>query len=267
MRHSTGAVRNHEFVAGLLSRNRIIIASCIVLITVLAWGYLFHLDHEMPSSHESMGRLGMTMAAAWTACDFVFTFMMWSVMMVAMMAPAAAPTYLLFSSMSASRNDSRAGGMSLLFVTGHLSVWIGFSALAAMVQWTLHRAASLSPEMSVVNPRIAGTILVAAGLYQLSPLKSSCLKRCQSPLGFILGNWRDGSKGAFKLGLRHGVYCLGCCWALMLVLFVVGVMNLAWVAALATFILVEKLRPAGTWLARAGGVMMIGTGLVVFLNL
>ena len=150
--------------------------------------------------------------------------------------------------------------MGALFGAGHLSIWIAFSAIAATMQWALHQAASLSDDMSVMSSSIAGVILIGAGLYQLSPVKSACLKRCQSPLGFLLTNWRDGNTGALELGLRHGLYCLGCCWALMLVLFVVGVMNLAWVAALTAFVLVEKFGPAGTWIARAGGLVLLGAG-------
>jgi predicted metal-binding membrane protein len=253
-------VRSPAIVAGLASRNRTVVASCIVLITALAWIYLFRLDGEMSSSADSMAQMGMAIDASWGARDFYFTFVMWSVMMVGMMTPSAAPTLLLFSGMSSSRGDPRASAMSTLFGAGHLSIWIGFSALAAMLQWMLHQAASLSGDMSVMSSSIAGTILIGAGLYQLSPAKGACLKRCQSPLGFLMTNWRDGNRGALELGLRHGLFCLGCCWALMLVLFVVGVMNLAWVAALTAFVLVEKFGPAGTWISRAGGLVMIVAG-------
>ena len=207
-----------------------------------------------------MARMGMSIDAHWSARDFIFTFVMWSVMMVGMMTASAAPTLLLFSGMSSSRGDPRASTMGALFGAGHLSIWIAFSAIAATMQWALHQAASLSDDMSVMSSSIAGVILIGAGLYQLSPVKSACLKRCQSPLGFLLTNWRDGNTGALELGLRHGLYCLGCCWALMLVLFVVGVMNLAWVAALTAFVLVEKFGPAGTWIARAGGLVLLGAG-------
>jgi len=253
-------VRSSAIVAGLASRNRSVVAVCIVLITALAWIYLFHLDDGMSAGARSMAQMGMSIDAQWSARDFYFTFIMWSVMMVGMMTASAAPTLLLFSGMSMSRGDPRTSAMSALFGAGHLSIWIGFSLIAATVQWALHQAAALSDDMSVTGSPIAGVILIGAGLYQLSPVKSACLRRCQSPLGFLLSNWRDGNRGALELGLRHGLYCVGCCWALMLVLFVVGVMNLAWVAALTAFVLVERFGSAGTWFARAGGLVLLGAG-------
>lgn len=149
-----------------------------------------------------------------------------------------------------------------LFAIGYLVVWTGFSAAAALAQGALHEAALLSPAMAASNPRLAGSILAAAGIYQLTPFKGACLRRCRSPLGLLIGYWRDGLTGAFRMGLRHGVYCLGCCWALMCVLFVVGIMNLMWVAALTIFVFVEKVGPAGTLVARIGGAAMIAMGVL-----
>jgi predicted metal-binding membrane protein len=150
----------------------------------------------------------------------------------------------------------------LVFGLGYVTVWVGFSACAALGQWVLHQTAVLSPVMAASNPILGGAILVAAGAYQVTPLKGACLTHCRSPLGFLMTNWRDGTIGAFQMGLLHGVYCLGCCWALMCVLFVVGVMNLVWVAALAVFVLVEKIAPAGRILARLAGALMIGFGVL-----
>ena len=143
-----------------------------------------------------------------------------------------------------------------------MSVWIGFSILAAMLQWLLHQAGALSPGMAVTSSRAAGLILIAAGAYQLTPAKSKCLTKCQSPLGFLMSNWREGATGALQLGVRHGIYCLGCCWALMCVLFVVGVMNLAWVAVLAAFIFIEKSGLTGLRLARVSGAIIIVAGVI-----
>ncbi|MEP6508318.1 MAG: DUF2182 domain-containing protein, partial [Gemmatimonadales bacterium] len=141
-------------------------------------------------------------------------------------------------------------------------VWGGFSAAAALAQWGLHQGAWLSSGMSVTSARIAGIILIAAGAYQLTPAKNACLRQCQSPLGFLMANWSNGAKGALQMGIRHGLYCLGCCWALMCVLFVVGVMNLVWVAALTMFILIEKFGSAGSHIARLGGLAMIAFGVI-----
>ena len=149
------------------------------------------------------------------------------------------------------------------FGLGYLVVWLAFSACATLAQWALHERALLSPAMATSSTLVAGLILITAGVYQLTPLKSRCLTRCQSPLGFLMSNWRDGSSGAFQMGFRHGIFCLGCCWALMTLLFVVGVMNLAWVAVLTLFILAEKLGPTGAGVSRAGGVILIVLGAIL----
>ena len=155
----------------------------------------------------------------------------------------------------------------LAFALGYLLVWSGFGLCAALAQWALHQAALLSPRMALSSTRIGGVVLAVAGFYQMTSLKHACLRHCQSPLGFLLAHWRDGLPGAVQMGLRHGAWCLGCCWALMGVLFVVGVMNLAWVAALAFFILLEKLAPAGVTVSRLAGGVMIAAGLALIAGL
>jgi predicted metal-binding membrane protein len=200
------------------------------------------------------------MAEPWTAVDVAFTFLMWSVMMVGMMAGPAAPMLSLFAAMHAQRGKAGVPSAVIHFGAGYLAMWTGFSALATLAQWALHRAALLSVDMATSNARVGGAILIAAGLYQLSPLKRSCLAQCRSPLGFLMTHWRDGKRGAFRMGIEHGIYCLGCCWALMCVLFVVGVMNLLWVAALTLFVLLEKIWPRGAALAKIAGVALIVAG-------
>jgi predicted metal-binding membrane protein len=209
-----------------------------------------------------MPEMGMTMEMPWTAADVWFTFAMWAVMMIGMMTGTAAPVLLLFAGARAGRGERGVPLAALLFGLGYLTVWVGFSAGAALAQWRLHEAAMLSPNMAASSPRLAGAILVAAGAYQLTPFKGACLTQCRSPLGFLLGNWRDGMTGALRMGMRHGGYCLGCCWALMCVLFVVGVMNLVWVAALSAFVLVEKIGPAGMLAARVAGAAMVLLGML-----
>ena len=253
-------------VAALSRRDRFLISTCIALITAVAWAYLVNLGHQMSSAmkHDTMmAAMGMTLDLPWTAADGFFTFAMWSVMMVGMMAGAAAPVLLLFGAALAGRGQrGRVPQAVLMFGLGYVAVWIGFSACAALAQWALHGAAMLSPAMAASSPRLAGAILIAAGTYQLTPFKGACLTHCRSPLGFLMTHWRDGTMGALRMGLGHGVYCLGCCWALMGVLFVVGVMNLAWVAALAVFVLAEKIAPAGPVLARTAGATMIVAGVL-----
>lgn len=251
----------------LSRRDRVLISSCLVLLTALAWAYLVRLDHQMSAAMEydrAMADMGMTMNAPWGAADILFTFAMWVVMMVGMMTASAAPVMLLFARMHAGRGAARAPRAVFAFGAGYLVVWTAFSAVAALAQWTLHRLAMLSPAMTTSSARLGGAILIAAGVYQLTPFKSACLAHCRSPLGFIMSHWRDGHAGALRMGIAHGTYCLGCCWALMCVLFVVGVMNLAWVAAMTMFVLVEKIGPAGALVARVAGVAMIVCGALLW---
>ena len=246
-------------------RYRAVIASCVVLVTALAWAYLIQIDRQMSSSAASgtmMSNMGMAAGVSWGASEVFLAFVMWTVMMVGMMSASAAPVLVLFARARSAR-DGRVSLPVLLFGLGYITVWAGFSAVAALTQWALHQAALLSPAMAATSPYFAGAILIAAGLYQLTPVKRMCLTQCQSPQGFLMTHWRSGNRGAFLMGAGHGVFCLGCCWALMLVLFAVGVMNLAWVAVLATFILVEKIGPPGALVSRIGGAVMIAFGILV----
>ena len=259
--------------APLPARDRVLIRCCVLAVVALAWAYLLYLDRQMmqamPDGAMSgrMDMLDMPMARPWTRADFVFSFVMWAVMMIGMMAASTIPVLLLFAGAHAKRSGHGASTMALIFGLGYAIVWTGFSALAALTQWALHDAALLSPELATSSARLGGAILCAAGVYQLTPLKRACLQHCRSPLGFLMTRWRDGKLGALQMGMRHGTYCLGCCWALMGLLFVVGVMNLAWVAALALFVLLEKAGPAGMALARVGGVAMIAAGMFVLAGL
>ena len=214
-----------------------------------------------------MAEMGMTMDMSWDATDVFFTFAMWAVMMVGMMAGSAAPVLLLFAAAHARRAE-RGGRLAvLMFGLGYITVWVGFSACAALAQWLLHEKALLSPAMKASSPYLAATILFVAGTYQLTPWKGACLTHCRSPLGFLMTNWRDGQLGALRMGIRHGAYCLGCCWALMCVLFVVGVMNLIWVATLTALVLLEKIGPGGAIVARSAGVAMVLAGILLALTI
>jgi predicted metal-binding membrane protein len=254
-------------IATLPRRDRVVISSCLVLLTALAWTYLVHLDHQMSASmghDQMMAAMGMATDMPWHAADVLFTFAMWAVMMVGMMTASAAPVLLLFAGMHRGRGAERTPRVVVAFGAGYLLVWTAFSAGAALAQWALHQAAMLSPAMTTSSARLSGAILVAAGAYQLTPFKGACLTSCRSPLGFLMSGWRDGTAGALRMGIAHGTYCLGCCWALMCVLFVVGVMNLVWVAALTIFVLVEKIGPAGAFVVRVAGVAMIIAGALVW---
>jgi predicted metal-binding membrane protein len=242
------------------ARDRIVIVGCILAIAALAWAFLVRLGAGM--APMTMEASSMTMDMPGTT-SFLFLFGMWSVMMIGMMAGPATPMILLFAGAHATRQAGRLPLPLLLFGLGYALVWIAFSSGAALAQWALHRSAMLSPEMSAATPWLGGVVLVAAGVYQLTPLKRVCLDHCRSPLGFLMTHWRGGALGALQMGVRHGAYCVGCCWALMLVLFAVGVMNLLWVAALMLFVLMEKVGPGGIVVSRIAGVAMLAAGIAV----
>jgi predicted metal-binding membrane protein len=228
-------------------------------VVTLAWLGLVRL-HDGESAMSGMA--GMDMAPApWTMGDAALAFAMWAVMMPAMMLPSAAPMILMFIEIA----RRRAGGLADLstFVAGYLAVWTSFSAVATAGQWALHAATFLSGPVMALTPRAGGVVLILAGAYQLTPLKRVCLTRCQSPVAFLLGAWRDGTAGAFLMGAQHGLFCVGCCWALMALLFAGGVMNLVWVAVIAAFVLVEKALPLPRAVGWVSGAALVVWGLVV----
>lgn len=239
-----------------LQRDRRIVLAGIIGICLLSWLYLLHLAANMGPG------TAMSPAPAWETTELLFLFFMWAIMMVAMMIPSASPMILLFTDTRRMRREGAdALGPAVLFTLGYVTVWTGFSAAAALAQWSLHALALISPAMKSTSTKLGGGILLAAGAFQWTSLKYRCLSRCRSPLSFLLNEWREGQWGAFLMGLRHGLFCLGCCWALMGLLFVTGVMNLLWVAIIALFVLVEKVAPAGKWVSRIGGGLMVGWGL------
>ena len=253
-----------ELLSGLLRHDRAIVLGALAAVVAAAWGYLLlGAGLQMPSMDMGGGRM-MTMQPEWTLGYAVLIFIMWAVMMAAMMLPSAAPTVLLVAAL-ARRNAAGAGFTSataLLFASGYLLVWSGFSLVASVLQWALDRAGMLSARMAVANAAIAGIVLIAAGAYQWTPLKETCLRHCRSPVAFLVQHWRRGARGAVATGLRHGLYCLGCCWMLMALLFVAGLMNLAWVAAVALLVLLEKTMPWGGRMSRLAGALLAIWGVV-----
>jgi predicted metal-binding membrane protein len=197
----------------------------------------------------------------WRALDFALMFAMWSVMMVGMMLPAATPMTLLYARVaSKATQDGSVLPPTAVFVAGYLCAWVLFSIAATTAQWVLERAALLSPMLVANSPRLGAGLLFAAGVYQLTPWKGACLSRCRNPAQFFAIHFRPGVRGALRLGFRYGLYCLGCCWLLMGLLFVGGVMNLLWIAAISVFVLAEKVIPLGGAGGRVAGVLMIGAG-------
>jgi predicted metal-binding membrane protein len=265
---ATTAVDSPSVLERVLRRDRVVIASGVFLVVLLAWIYLGRMAGGMRAEAMAamdMAAMGMPEMHTWNVSDFVMLFLMWSVMMVAMMLPSAAPLMLLVAG-TYRRRGRPARGLTAAFAGGYLVAWTVFSALAAAAQVGLHQAALLSPGMAASSPALAGGILVLAGVYQFLPAKEACLTHCRSPFDFLTHHWREGMQGAVVMGIRHGLYCVGCCWALMALLFVAGVMNLMWVAAIAAFVLVEKLMPRGVLAGRMAGVLLIAWGTYAFLH-
>ncbi|HWN86997.1 MAG TPA: DUF2182 domain-containing protein [Vicinamibacterales bacterium] len=245
---------------------RLVLTICLIIVTALAWAYLVRLERQMSAGMESdaaMAAMGMDMRAPWGTSDIALTYVMWVVMMIGMMVPSAGPVLLLFSGTAAARQERGLPVSVLMFGSGYLSVWALFGAAATLAQWGLHEASLLSLSMRTSSSFFGGAILIVAAVYQLSPLKMACLSQCRSPLGVLLTNWRSGPGGAFRMGAHHGGFCLGCCWALMSVLFVVGVMNLLWVAILGGVVLLEKISPVGINVARAAGALILLAGIAL----
>lgn len=198
--------------------------------------------------------------------SFWSLFVMWTVMQVAMMSPTAVPMILMHTKVERSRHPDRSPvGRTTIFFLGYVIVWTTFSAVLALVQAALQSSALLLPRMAGVSPWLAGGVLVAAGLFQFSRLKEVCLSHCRSPVTYFMLEWRTGRSGALLMGLKHGLYCAGCCWALMLLLFVAGVMNLLWMAVITALVLIEKVLPNGALIGRIAGAGMViwGIGLIV----
>jgi predicted metal-binding membrane protein len=266
-----GTSRVDDTLAALVRRDRAVTAAGLAALTLAGWLYLLHEAGALPGM---AGMPGMRMAPPWDLVDLALAFAMWTIMMVAMMLPSAAPMTLLFARVNRTRRaaaGSAAGDdpaarpavSTAVFVAGYLLVWTAFSALAALGQWVLQALALLSPHTLQVGPVLAGALLMAAGLYQMTPLKYACLARCQTPLGFLVTEWREGRRGALVMGLRHGAHCAGCCWLLMALLFAAGVMHLGWVAAIAAFVLLEKLLPAGRVAPLVTGGVLLAWGIAV----
>ena len=226
---------------------------------VLSWAYL--LTGAGMSMHEMNGMLMPMRSEPWTLGYAALVFGMWAVMMAAMMLPSAAPMILFYGTIARGRRAR--GDVAVgcgVFAAGYLVVWAAFSLMAVALQFGAELASLLSPMMEMTSKVLAGILLIAAGLYQWSSLKQACLRRCRSPLEFVMTEWRKGARGAFVMGLRHGAFCLGCCWLLMLLLFAGGIMNLAWIGGLALFVLIEKTFPAGHLIARSAGAGLVGWG-------
>ena len=255
----------------LLRHDRLIIGTGLAVICLLSWLYI------LTGAGTGMSTIGMTTwqlplstpttgaAMPWSPFYWIIMACMWWVMMIAMMVPSAAPMVLLYTRVH--RHAQKTGQMdqavipTAAFASGYLLTWLVFSLAATALQWSLERAGLMRAMMMwITNSVLSGSFLMVAGIYQLSPLKNICLKHCRSPADYLYRHWRSGRLGAARMGLEHGLYCVGCCWSLMALLFVGGVMNLMWIAGLALFVLIEKLGQNGYWVDRASGLLMITAG-------
>lgn len=270
----------------LLRRDRAVVMAALVVLALLAWAYVlwFATDMAMPASPMAAGASdgmagmdmsnmdmgGMDMSAAvapgfrvWAPADFAFIFTMWAVMMVGMMTPSVAPMLLLYAGVGRkAQADGRPIASTAWFFAGYLAVWVAFSVAATGAQWLLGRLALLDPSMAADSTILGGAVLIAAGVYQWTSIKAACLRQCQAPISFLAsrGGFRSVPLGALRLGVDHGLYCLGCCWALMALLFVGGVMNILWIAGIALLVLLEKTVTSGPLIPRISGVLMMAAG-------
>lgn len=230
-------------------------AIAILAVGMIGWLFLawiaFDMDHPF-------AQLTMPGSPNWGVENIAAIWLMWALMMAAMMLPSALPMILTFTDLSL-RSGEPARGRS--FVAAYLVVWFAFSAAASALQWGLQAMGWVNPMIVSTSAWLTGLLLLIAGAYQFSPLKRVCLSRCRTPLGFLLGEWRGGTMGGFTMGLRHGLFCVGCCWALMALLFAGGVMNLYWIIGLTLYVMAEKLLPGDPWLSRLAGAGLLLGGL------
>ncbi len=270
-------------VEAVVRRDRLVVIIALTAVIALSWAYLLAgagmgmsalemtrmLRFEMAGGMSEGGMTGMAMMtpAVWTTGYAALMFFMWWVMMVAMMLPSAAPMILIFATVNRKQRETgRSHVATGIFAAGYLATWAGFSLIAVTLQWWFQRTGILSPMLVGTNVIFGGVLLLAAGVYQLTPIKHACLRHCRSPLAFLSAHWRPKARGALRMGLVHGAFCVGCCWFLMGLLFFGGVMNLYWIAGLALLVLFEKTVPAGHWLGYATGVVLFawGAGVLAF---
>jgi predicted metal-binding membrane protein len=249
----------------LLARDRVWVGLGLAVAVLLCWAWLVPAALDMQG--DMRGLAAWMMSSHWDLRYFLLIFGMWAVMMAGMMLPSAAPTLLLYARIV--RSDVRLHSplrRVYIFACGYVLAWWGFSLLATLLQWQLAAAAALTPMMRLHSAMFGAALLLLAGMYQWMPFKQRCLERCHAPAEFIAANWQPGRRGALHLGWRHGLYCLGCCWALMLLLFVGGVMNLTWIVALTLAVLLEKLAPFGAQAGRLSGALLVAAAIAIALS-
>lgn len=255
--------RGERWLIALLRRDQLPVLAALLLLSALCWWYLIALaasmsamDMQAPAAFARMQSRGLF--------ELGLLFVMWAVMMVGMMLPSAAPMILLYHQVAKkAASEQRALAPTTVFTLGYLLAWLVFSVGATLAQWLLEQLSLMSPAMVATSPWLGAGVVVAAGVYQLTPWKDRCLEYCRNPAWLLSRHWRPGVRGALTMGMIHGYYCLGCCWVLMGLLFVGGVMNLLWIAVIAIFVLIEKLAPRGRLAGTISGLGLIGAGAVM----
>jgi predicted metal-binding membrane protein len=243
------------FLESALNADRASTVVLLVLVPLVSWAWIVVMARDMYG--PMTGASAWMMTAHWDAGHLLLLWAMWAVMMAGMMLPSASPLLLLYGAAARRSPAGAAGRRVYALAAGYLAVWVGFSLGATALQRLLATLLLVSPMMEAASARVSAALLLVAGLFQLTPFKHACLRQCQSPFGFLVSRWRDGWSGAFRLGVEHGAYCVGCCWALMLLLFAGGVMNLAVIAALTAFVAFEKLAVFGAVGTRLAGLVLI----------
>ncbi len=249
-------------ISALPSKDRAIVLSGLAMVAAIGWLYMFYMAWAMDNMHlVDMWMPPQGGTRAWTSWDLFMLFIMWFTMMLAMMTPTVVPMVLMFTTVNRQKKlKGQPYAPTFAFLSGYLVAWGMFSLLASAAQWLLHEYGLLNPMMNSTSYLLSGAVLILAGVYQWTPMKDACLHQCRTPLGFLMAAWKDGRFGAFQMGMHHGLFCVGCCWALMAVLFSVGVMNILWVVLITIFVLLEKALPYSATITRT----ITGTGLIVW---
>jgi predicted metal-binding membrane protein len=247
-----------------LRHDRLIVFSGLAFVAGVSWSWILSMSADMYGTMRGASAWAMT--GSWDFPHLVLLFVMWVVMMTAMMLPSAIPMLSLYIGVIRRSDGERLATQAYSLAGGYLAVWSLFSAVAAIVQRLLTDQSVVSPMMTIADPRIASSVLILVGVYQFTPLKRDCLAACRSPIGLFTSFWRPGAVGAFRMGVRHGLYCLGCCWALMLLLFAGGVMNAYVIGGLTLFVLIEKATPISGTAAKVGGVVLVVMGVWLLLR-
>jgi len=248
----------------ILKKDRVIVLTALLVLCVLSWLYIIYLYRQMYPMNMDALFFAMPMTPLWSWTDFVLLFLMWIVMMIAMMTPSVTPLVLIFAMINRQRKQQQNPFVSSGYLLGgYFIVWGVFSLFATLLQWLLQQVSLLSPEMETTSNILGGIIVTTAGIFQFTPLKYACLKHCRTPINFISSKWKQGKWGALQMGMENGLYCLGCCWILMILLFVSGIMNLLWIAIIALFVLVEKVFPAPKLVSAIAGIVLITYGIII----